>query len=665
MAANKPIALDPAPARRNILAAILIAALGCIVYANSLHNGFVYDDELVVEDNGFLSSWSNVLYFNAPQYFSGSGEHTYRPVKTLSYFFDFMRGHGQAAAFHQTNMVLHIACGVLLYFFLLDLIPFLDRKRDPALIALFAALLFVAHPAQTEAVDSIGFREAIICAAFSLLALLSFAAYRRRTQQRFLILSALSYLLALLSKESALPLIAVIFLIDLYRRQDAAGNKGGPAELKFSHYAWHLAVLLIYIYVRFVWMVESGVVSSLPGVGHPGGSLYTALLTSSRIFMRYLSLLFLPVGLAAEGSYRYIIDPSRSILEPRTAASVAALAALAIFTLQNLWKHRLFSFCVLWFFLWLAPTSNIMPLNNPMAERYLYFSTAGFCLFLATLLAYPSYFTQGRAPSAGSGQARPLFVVLVPILIGYSILTFNRNKVWGDRLVFWREVTARPPVSERAYANLGFAYFKKRMFPEAIAAYQQSIKTTPHYADAYKNLSAVYLESGDYEAAQRHAEAAVSLHPKDAINRNQLGRVFLRKQEYEKAREEFQAATRLDPFMAPSYNNLAICYFKEGRYDDAVAQYRRALEFNPRLGSIHVNMGMAYAAQNDPLRAEAAFAKALQVEPGSASAYYELGRLHAKMGRQEQAKMEWEQTLKIDPGHVAARERLAALDKSP
>ena len=76
-------------------------------------------------------------------------------------------------------------------------------------------------------------------------------------------------------------------------------------------------------------------------------------------------------------------------------------------------------------------------------------------------------------------------------------------------------------------------------------------------------------------------------------------------------------------------------------------------------------MGMAYAAQNDPLRAEAAFAKALQVEPGSASASYELGRLHAKMGRQELAKMEWEQTLKIDPGHVAARERLAALDKSP
>ncbi len=643
--------------RRNIFAVILIAALGCIVYANSLNNGFLYDDEQVVESNDFLSSWSNIRYFDTPRYFSGSGEETYRPGVTLSYFFDSIRGHGKTAAFHQTSLALHIACGILLYFFLLDLIPFLDRKRDPALIALFAALLFVAHPAQTEAVDSIGFREELIYTAFSLLALLSFAAYRHRTQRRFLILSALSYLLALLSKESALPLIAIIVLTDLYRRKDAAANRSGPEKFKLSHYAWHLTALLIYVYIRFVWMVKPGVLgSAMPGTGHPGGSLYTALLTSSRIFMNYLSLLALPIKLSAEGYYRYIIDPSRSILEPRTAASVAALAALAAFTLRNLWKHRLFSFCVLWFFIWLAPAANIMPLNQPYAERYLYAATAGFCLFLAAMLVHPHYFTTRETTPAGPSRTKPLFIVLVPVLIGYSILTFNRNKIWSDRLVFWREITMHPPATARAYANLGFAHFKRGMFPEAIAAYQQAIKINPYDDDAHKKLSEVYLDMNDYDSAQRYAETALRLRPDKAIdhklldaaagsaqtsvrlysegamNHNQLGRVFLRRQEYARAREQFQAAIRLDPFLSQAYNNLAIGYFKEGRYDNAIEQYRRALEFNPRLGSIHINIGLAYAAKNDWPHAEESFTQALAIEPDSAAAHHELDRLHEQMG---------------------------------
>ena len=646
---------------RNFLGVILIAALGCVLYVNSLGNSFVYDDELVVEGRSFLSSWDNLRYFNTPRYFTGSGEYTYRPVKTLSYFFDFIRGHGKAAAFHQTNMILHILCGFLLYFFLLNLMPFLDRTRDAAMIALFASLLFVAHPVQTESVDSIGYRHELLYVFFSLASLLSFVAYRRKERRRWLILSALGYLLALLCKEAALPLIFVIILIDLYRRKSAAGDKGPVVELNVGHYAWHLAAILAYAYIRFAWMVLPGaVVSSLDDAVPLGGGAYAALLTSSRIFMRYLGVLLLPVKLSAEGFYRYKLDPSRSILEPRTAASVAALAALAAFALRNLWRRRLFSFCVLWFFLWLIPESNILPLNSPYAERYLYVASAGFCLFLATMLVDPCYFTTRDAKSAGSVRAKPLFVALVGILFGYSILTVNRNKVWHDRFVFWQEVTNHPPATSRAYANLGGAYFKRGKVPEAKAAYQQALKISPNYADAHKNLSDIYLESGDYEGALFHAEAAVRLNrlgPLSGIYHNQLGRVFLRTREYARASEEFEEAIRQDPFLAQAHNNLAIVFFKEGRYDSAIEQYRLALKLNPGLGNIHVNIGLAYAAKNDWVHAEESFTQALAQEPNSVAAHYQLSRVYARLGRQEQSKKEWEQAHKIDPGLARAPER--------
>lgn len=646
---------------RNFLVLLLIVLLGFIVYANSLHNGFVYDDELVVESNSFLSSWSNLRYFFSPLYFSGSGEYTFRPMLTLTYFFDYIRGNANPTAFHQTNVVLHIINGLLFYLLLLFIIPFLDKKHNVKLIALFSALIFVAHPIQTESVNGIAFREEILVAFFSLSAVLLFILNKIKGRSIFFILSLISYFLALLSKESALPLIFIIFLIDWYYEfeRKTTKTKRSSFGFKFTPYLGYAAVLLIYIYIRFIWMRGGGQISSVVNIPYPGGSLYTSMLTSSRIIMKYLALLIFPLKLSVEYFNYYLVYPSRSILEPKTLASLVILLSLLIFIVRNFWKYRIFTFSVLWFFIWLVPVVNLLPLNHPMAERYLYISTAGFCLFLSTSIAN-LFYSASRKPLATSvNKAQIIFLVF--LLSAYSILTINRNKVWKESLIFWNEAIKQSPNSERAYTNLGYAYFKKKMYNESINAYQQSIKENPDYADAYRDLSLSYLELSKYDEAQRYAGIALRLEPNSALYHNQQGRVFLAKKEYEKARIEFEKTIEINPFYAPAYNNLAISYFREEKYEEAIQEYNKVLGLNLRDASVYVNLGLVYFAKNDLVQAEENFLLALKIDPDLVDAHNNLGVIYLRQGRSEQAKREWEQVLKIDPRHAQARINLDAL----
>src|SRR6185369_4903774 len=100
-------------------------------------------------------------------------------------------------------------------------------NRDHRLIALFAALLFIAHPIQTQAVTYVIQRLASLCTLFYLLSLVLYAAARLpgdRPKGRILSLSLylaslFSALLAMETKEIAftLPLAVLLYEVMFFR----------------------------------------------------------------------------------------------------------------------------------------------------------------------------------------------------------------------------------------------------------------------------------------------------------------------------------------------------------------------------------------------------------------------------------------------------------------
>src|SRR3990167_2871458 len=195
---------------------ILLIAVPIIAYTNSLQNTFVYDDVFTITDNYFIRNWGNFPAFFTDDYFKYSGEATFRPVVTLSYFIDYSLWHLNPAGFHLTNILLHAVNVVLVYL----LVSAVSRSRTASFLT---SILFALHPILTEAVNGISYREDLLTTTFFLSSILLFIQSAIRNPQskirNYLYpLSLFSYLLALCSKEVAITLPLIIFLLDRIKK---------------------------------------------------------------------------------------------------------------------------------------------------------------------------------------------------------------------------------------------------------------------------------------------------------------------------------------------------------------------------------------------------------------------------------------------------------------
>src|SRR3989339_775005 len=146
---------------------IILAVISVIVFCNTLDNTFVYDDSVTIVNNNLIKNWKNFPTLFSFNYFILSGELSYRPLVTLSYFVDYSCWGANPGGFHLTNLLLQMVNTVLFYFFL-------KQVTKVSTLAFFSALLFTTHPLLTETVNSISYREDLITALFFLIAFILF-----------------------------------------------------------------------------------------------------------------------------------------------------------------------------------------------------------------------------------------------------------------------------------------------------------------------------------------------------------------------------------------------------------------------------------------------------------------------------------------------------------
>ncbi|RKY41995.1 MAG: hypothetical protein DRP85_04320 [Candidatus Makaraimicrobium thalassicum] len=603
--------------RFHIAAVALIIVLGVLVYGNSLNNDFVYDDDLVVKDRGFLSSWSNVRHFFDKSYFFGSGELSYRPVITLTYFIDYSLWGTDPFGYHLTNLVLHVFNGILLYFSLLYAIPYIAGDRNNVL-PLLASLFFISHPVQTEAVDSVAFRPELLYTTFILLSLFlyfkasSLSGIKRRCVY---FLSLIGYFLSLLSKEAALIVIPLILMMDIvmHFKKRLGSTLVDIFRKRVMIYGGFALVSALYGFIRFSWMAA-------PAAGHKMVSLETIfnhdiwsrLMTSVYVFARYLKLLIFPLDLTSE----YVIDLSGSIFEPLVLSSLFILAGVLVLILYGFRDFRLLSFSGLWFFISLMPASNLIPLHHVMAERYLYLPSIGFCLFLAAAGVKLSHFLNKRNFKPAN---KILGAMAVLVLCLYSFRTITQNKMWSSEKAFWTTIINKPgPHTARSYTNLGIVWLEEGRLERAIKNFDQALKVNPSYIQAYNNLGLVYYKRADYGMAIEN---------------------------YRKILDRGAYLTDFD--FIKVYSNLGVTYLMKNMPDKAIEYYRKALELNPYLAEVYFNMGRAYLAKDMTGKAVEYYRKSLELNPDLVKPYYALGMVFLEKGLYEKAIEQFERSVRL------------------
>jgi len=626
-----------------LLALSLVVTI-LLLFSNSLGREFIGDDALLIQQNHLIRDLDNL-----PRLFTGDfwafaevedGRHDlYRPLVSLSYLIDLRLWGDRPPYYHVTNLLLHSASSVLVFFILRAIL----EKSWPAWLG---ALLFAIHPVHTESVSWISGRDDVICGFFFFLALLLYLSAHKGRRWTHRAGSLAAFFLALLSNEMAvaLPLVIALhsFCFDESRQEErwwdilrARLVRAVIASLPY------LAVVVLYLTIRlrvlgFVIASQGRIAESLQGFSSLQ-DLGATLLLSARMVALYLRLLVLPFPLNA---HRLVSELQSNYL----AAWFSLLAVLAFLALSVLALRRApaCAFAGLFFFATILPVSGLLDIGELVAEGSLYIPSLAVCLAAALLSAC---FWQRRRNWGA--------VLLLLIVVPWIVLTYRRNADWRDGLSFWSSTVAASPRSSIARNYLGLEFWYRGESEQAIAQFQQALQLDEENANAHNNLAGVYLSQEQDEEAQAHYQRAIALAPQDALFHFNLGVVHERLDEPEKAITAYQEALALNPRLVPAYHNLGLLYGTMGRLPEAIFHLERVLDIAPSAPA-HNSLGLMYLDLELFSQAAFEFDQALQLDPTSPEILNNLGLTHLHVERWDSAIRSLERALQIAPDFAPA-----------
>jgi tetratricopeptide (TPR) repeat protein len=286
--------------------------------------------------------------------------------------------------------------------------------------------------------------------------------------------------------------------------------------------------------------------------------------TQCRVIWTYIRLYVLPLG--------QNIDPevplSRGLLDHGAVFGLAALAALA--GSAWIWRKRepLASFGVFWFLILLAPTSSIVPILDPLAERRMYLPILG--LILITI-ALARRWGAGRAAATG---------VLSLVLVLAALFTFQRNQVWAGSIPLWADAAAKSPLKVRPRFQLAFSYYEAGRCPEAVREFEAASKLGPPSHELLVDWGLSLDCAGRYEDAVDRIERAAKLEPTAHVYAV-LGMVHGKRGKTEAALQALAQAEKIDRNYDMIYAYRGNVYLGANQLELAAAEFRRALALNP------------------------------------------------------------------------------------
>jgi protein O-mannosyl-transferase len=582
-----------------------------LLYANSLHNEFVFDDLPLIVDNVLIQDIGNLGKVIGWE----SGEPLYRPVRYVSYMLDYWLWGLKPAGYHAANILYHALSSFILYLVLLELLG-----NGGAAVA--GAVLYLSHPVLTDSVTYISGRRDVLVGLFYLLSFYYFVRYRKEPHTGYAVLTGIFFLLALGSKEMGITLPGICLVYDFMhafaqhkaKQPTLSRMKQAAAETVQRGWKIYLPLALmggIYFYYKIVLYYASSESS------YYGGSAASNFATVVRIICHYIKLVFFPVVLHADYSYN-AFPLSQSFLEWRVLGAGLAVAGLLWVTLRALKRLEWVFFGGMWFFITLLPVSQIFPHHELMAEHYLYLPLAGMVIMAGPLLVYVMEKKQRVAQG-----------LLLMIALLYGLRTIERNSDWRDGMALWNGVVAAAPESARGHDNLGTEYFRRKDYKTALHHYQEAARLRPGDGMFHNNLGMAYGALGDLDNAEKALLKALKHNFNLAKTHNNLGKIYYFKGDYEKASEYFSNSIRLDSGILDDRGSLAamVC-FCNAKVFMALDEKQFAARFAVRPDLVELGRDKVAIMK---------LKRAIVLKPNYVKAYEALAGLYRKTGDTDQA----------------------------
>lgn len=582
--------------------ALGIVVAGLCVYAWSLGNGFVtLDDGLLIYANPAVLELTSRSVWHV---FTSYDPELYVPLTLLSYQLEHAVFGLHPTFFHLTSLCLHLGNALLVFWIGM-------RLTEKRAVGLLAALLFVIHPLNVEAVAWAAARKDVLSGFFCFAAIALFLEWRETGNTTFRRLCTVAFFFGLLAKVSILSLPFLLVAIEWSRRRPI---KEAIVE---QWPQWLLAVIF-------------GIVAVI-GKSHAlqaSGPL-TTLLLACKSTAFYLLNIILPTGLS-------VIYPQTgpvTLSAPEFVVSIVVVAAFFCLLLFIARRSRALALGLLLFLLALPPNFLNFYKNHALyfgSDRYAYIAGFGVFLFAAMLGNALIARASSRATRGICGAC------MVMIMVAFGSLAAMQAKTWQDSQSLYLQTLRHYPNSWLAWSNLGQAYAQQNDDAKALEAFQQAEALSPRSPIVLVNMGNVYKRKGNVdEAARLYAQSAQVLSGNavtdagDLVGFYYLGELEESRGNPEAALKAFEDAAQAAPMIAEPHYNLALQYQKRALHEQAVQSFQAAV-----------------ALQGDMIDAR-----------------YRLAAELAGLGRLEEALTQLEAVQQLRPGYENSTQHLANIKR--
>lgn len=568
--------------RPHRLAILVLVLAPLLLFYKVLNYDFSPMDEqwLILRKFDYLNSWRNL--FNA--FYDQVAQTYYRPLLTVTFIIDAHTGGLKPFAWHLTNILLHAACVLLLYRFLLQL----KSNRQTALLL---SLLFAVHPALVHAVVWIPGRNDVLLTLFALLSFIFLISYAESAKKKWLWLHLLAFAGTLLSKESAV-ILPVVYVALLYYK-----------KWPIKQYLWPAIGWLLLIAAWYFAKVTVLPKVELPVAKSVGVTAWHML----QAFVIYI------------GNCVWPVHPSvtPTVANSSLTAGLVVLGALVVLTwLSGLRDRKLAGIGVLIFFacLLLPVYFGATSILGEHYEHRIYLPLVGFIVFISQL-----NFPENKTSTAA---------VFLCLTAAYAAKTWSRFEVYSNDLSYVEEGIEDSPKNYVYHLLKGNALFNRKRLNESLVYFDEAIRLQPNRVQALANRANVYVMMHEKELALADLNAALKIdhNPNLFLNRFNTYYVF---KDYENALRDMEALKKMSGFFTldipPEVQRTLDNYVKERDAKNKLPLINQAIAAEPKKAELYVHRARTLGIMKQWPEALADLKKACELEPANAEykSFYE------------------------------------------
>lgn len=611
-----------------------IIALCLALYLNTVPNEYAMDDELVTSTNKRVENGlSAIPGIFTSLYSEGNLKYEYRPIVKVTFAIESQFFGVNPHVSHFINILIYAFTCMLLFRLLQRLM-----KEYNKLFLFFIVVIFIAHPVHTEVVASLKNRDELLSFMFSLITMNYLVSYAEKGKWINLLMAFLFYIMAYLSKASALVFLAIFPLVLYF----------------FTDMPWKKLVLVFGLILIAAFLSRYGPKAYLPKPDREVFFFENPLFMYKGFFIRfatgimsllfYIRILFYPHPLLFY--YGYDMIPVSHLTDIWVVIGIIVHLALFIYAIWKIREKHILSFAILFYLISISMFSNIVkPAMGIVAERFVYAASLGFCIVLAYFI-FKILRKNPRSQLIPYNDRIKLLIPLIILLIPYSAKTIARNTTWKDHITLYSNDIQYLENSAKANALLAgqlMAETNKMLFKgqtpadlnqrikKIVTYYNQSLKIYPEYYSSYNNIGTIYFtllassakNSGDslkareyYQIGKSYFRKAISMKSDYVEAYFNLAYTYEMLGDYDSAMVNYRMNLSLKPDNIRSMSNLANIYFTEYKNtDSAFSINKRMMEINPDSDIPYINLGTYALKLSDTLTAVGYYEKALEKFP--------------------------------------------------